>query len=98
MSLLDQIPASTVHRSRNKAVDCPTGQPTDNPPVKQLVAAQNADGGESTAPLFGTIAEEYLGLREDGGASEATLSTARLRLNNLHDTRRRPAARSTPSD
>lgn len=80
MSLLAQNPAKTDHKSQSKAVDCPTGQSTNNPPVQPDNTSSPAVQNPSMAPLFSVLADEYLEIRKGGGAEKGALSTARLRL------------------
>jgi hypothetical protein len=68
---------STIHQPVSDMVDRPTVQARRDPPAA-LPEQPEANVGPS--PLFSQIEDEYIAIRENGGASAGTISTARWRI------------------
>jgi hypothetical protein len=66
----------TIHRSVSDTVDRPIVQARRDPPAARPEQPE-ADVGPS--PLFSQIEDEYIAIRENGGASAGAISTARWR-------------------
>lgn len=76
LSLLERNSEKAIHPAPVEVVDCQAEQSTISPLADQPPSIAVS----ATSPLFSQIAEEYLSLRKGGGADEAVISTARLRL------------------
>ncbi|MGY4330691.1 hypothetical protein ACVWWG_005108 [Bradyrhizobium sp. LB7.2] len=74
LTLLQQ--ATTIHQPISDRVDRPVVPVRRDPPA---APPEQADANVGPSPLFSQIEDEYLAIRENGGASAGTISTARWR-------------------
>jgi hypothetical protein len=74
LALLQQ--ATTIHQPVSDRVDRPVVPVRRDPPA---ALPEQADADVGPSPLFSQIEDEYLAIRENGGASAGTISTARWR-------------------
>ena len=66
----------TIHRPVSDLVDRPVVQARRDPPAAPVEQPEPHTG---PSPLFSQIEDEYISIRENGGASAGTISTARWR-------------------
>ncbi|KAA5595505.1 hypothetical protein [Blastochloris sulfoviridis] len=80
LDLLACAEGRATHPSAPPMVDCPVEAPAAIPPIASPAPSASSPMAVSSAPLFSELAEEYLTIREAGGADRATISTARWRV------------------
>ncbi len=66
----------TIHRPVSDLVDRPIVQARRDPPA---ALPEQPEALTGTSPLFSQIEDQYISIRENGGASAGTISTARWR-------------------